>query len=246
MADLKISQLPAASSIAGTELVPIIQNGANKITNPDQMVSSILSAGKSINISVAGTVTSSELVTDQIRTSTGETPIITSDGNLNFAVAGRIDITSGSLTLGRFNNTERDSIPAVNGTIIYNTSDNTIQAYAGGSWLTISIPQFVTISVTTTSTLVPNSDLATQYSITALASDLSVEAPIGNPKNGQKMIIRIKDHGGVNRSISWNPVYRAVGVGLPTLTAISKVTYIGFLYNQDESHWDAVAVKTQA
>lgn len=246
MADLKISQMPVASVITGSELISIVQNGSNKVTNPDQMITSVLSASKPINITVAGTVTSVGIVTDQIQTSAGETPTITSDGNLNFAVAGRIDITSGSLTLGRFNNTERDSIPAANGTIIYNTTDNTIQTYAAGSWLTISTPQTNSINITTTSTLVPNSDLATQYNITALASDLSVEAPIGNPKNGQKIIIRIKDNGGVNRSISWNPVYRAVGVGLPTLTAISKVTYIGFLYNQDESHWDAVAVKTQA
>lgn len=244
--DLKISQLSTATlPLTGTELIPVVQEGVNKISTPDQIVSSVLSASKPINISIVGSVTSDEIVTDRIRTSTGETPTITSDGNLNFAVAGRIDISSGSLTLGRFDNTTRDTIPAVNGTIIYNTTDNTIQAYANGDWLAISTPQTNSVTITTTSTLAPNSDIATQYNITSLSSDLSVLAPTGNSKDGQKLIIRIYSNSSVNRNITWNSVYRPIGVSLPAATAISKTTYVGFLYNQEASTWDAVAVKTQ-
>ncbi len=32
--DIKISQMPSATSLAGTELIPIVQNGANKTTTP--------------------------------------------------------------------------------------------------------------------------------------------------------------------------------------------------------------------
>lgn len=30
--DIKISQMPAATSLAGDELIPIVQNGSNKTT----------------------------------------------------------------------------------------------------------------------------------------------------------------------------------------------------------------------
>jgi hypothetical protein len=243
--NLKISQMTEAESLTGSELIPIIQDGVNKITDPNLVVTSVLSAENTMDITIVGTVTSTELVTDQIRTSSDETPVISSNGNLNFAVAGRIDIESGSLTLGRFNNSERDSIPAVNGTIIYNTSDNTIQVYAAGSWLTISVPQNNTVSSTSTEELTPNIDAATQYNITALASNLSILAPTGTPRDGQKLIIRLKDSGGVNRNITWNSAYRSIGISLPTVTVTTKVTYVGFIYNQAESVWDAVAVKTQ-
>ena len=245
MANTKISQMPEAEVLTGVELIPIVQDGVNKRTDLNLVVTSVLSAENTMNINIVGTVTSTELVTDQIRTSSDETPVISSDGNLNFAVAGRIDIESGSLTLGRFDNSERNSIPAVNGTIIYNTSDNTVQVYAGGSWSTISVPQNNSVSYTSIEELTPNIDVATQYNITALASNLSILAPTGTPRDGQTLIIRLKDSDGVNRNITWNSVYRPIGVSLPAATAISKTTYVGFLYNQEASTWDAVAVKTQ-
>lgn len=41
MADKKISAMTAATSLVGTELIPIVQSGANKSTTPDQLKTNI-------------------------------------------------------------------------------------------------------------------------------------------------------------------------------------------------------------
>lgn len=95
-----------------------------------------------------------------------------------------------------------------------------------------------------------NISLYDQYVVTALANALSFPASTtGTPLNGNKMIIRIKDNG-TARALSWTTAgagsYRAVGVTLPTTTVISKVLYVGCIYNSNESFWDVVAVNLQA
>ena len=59
------------------------------------------------------------------------------------------------------------------------------------------------------------------------------------------MIIRLKDNA-TARGLTWNAVFRAVGVTLPTTTVISKVLYVGFIYNAAETKWDCVAVAQEA
>ena len=101
-----------------------------------------------------------------------------------------------------------------------------------------------TQSITTGANIFPNSDTATQYEITALASAALFEIPVGTPTDGQKLIIRIKDNGSA-RLLSWTTSaggYRAVGVTLPTATIPSKVTYVGCIYNGQDSYWDVVSV----
>jgi hypothetical protein len=52
MADLKISQLSAATALAGTELVPVVQGGATKKATIDQILAP--ASGKGIDFSAAG------------------------------------------------------------------------------------------------------------------------------------------------------------------------------------------------
>lgn len=49
MADLKISQLSAATALAGTEVVPVVQGGSTKKATIDQILSP--AAGKGVNFS---------------------------------------------------------------------------------------------------------------------------------------------------------------------------------------------------
>ena len=104
-----------------------------------------------------------------------------------------------------------------------------------------------TQSITTSANIFPNSDTATQFEVTALASSATFEVPIGTPTDGQKLIIRIKDNG-LARILSWDTGvngYRAVGTTLPTVTVPNKVTYVGLIYNGQDSYWDAVSVAQQ-
>jgi hypothetical protein len=96
--------------------------------------------------------------------------------------------------------------------------------------------------------ITPTGDTADQYTVTALATAATIAAPSGTPVDGQKLTLRIKDNG-TARALTWTTTsgaYRAVGVTLPTTTVISKVLYIGCIYNSQDSFWDVVAVVQQA
>lgn len=101
----------------------------------------------------------------------------------------------------------------------------------------------VTESTTSTSTLTPSAtkDL---YIITAQAATLTIAEPTGTPIEGQSLIFRIKDNG-TARTLSWNAVYRAVGVTIPTATVANKIIYVGAIWNSTESKWDVIAVSKQ-
>ena len=102
-------------------------------------------------------------------------------------------------------------------------------------------------STTSTATLTVNSDSFDQAVLTAQAVALSVAAPTGTPVNGQKLTLRFKDNA-TAQTISWTTTsggFRVIGCTLPTTTVISKVIYIGCIYNSDETFWDVVSVGQQ-
>ena len=94
-------------------------------------------------------------------------------------------------------------------------------------------------------TITPSGDDSDMYTVTALAQAATIAAPSGTPTNGQKLILRFLDNGS-GRALTWNSIYVAIGVTLPTTTVASKYTYVGLIYNSASSKWDAVAVQTQA
>ena len=101
------------------------------------------------------------------------------------------------------------------------------------------------VSVTSTATLTVSSSTTDQSIITAQAEALTIAAPTGTPVEGQKLIIRLKDNGSA-RAITFNAIFRALGVTLPTTTVASKTTYLGLVYNSTDTKWDILATKTEA
>jgi hypothetical protein len=84
--------------------------------------------------------------------------------------------------------------------------------------------------------------------ITAQAAALTLAAPTGTAIDGKDLVIRIKDNGSA-QTITWTSGtggYRAIGVTLPTTTTAGKTTYVGLIYNSDDSRWDAIGVTTEA
>lgn len=100
-------------------------------------------------------------------------------------------------------------------------------------------------TVTAAANIVANSDAVNQYNVTALNVSASIDPPSGTPANGQKLIFRIKDNG-VSQALTWNAIFRPIGITLPTSTAPGKTMYIGCVYNSDDAYWDAVAFSLQA
>jgi hypothetical protein len=99
-------------------------------------------------------------------------------------------------------------------------------------------------AVASTATLTVNSLTTTQANITAQAVALTIASPTGGV-DGRKLIIRIKDDN-TARGITWNAIFRAVGVTLPLTTVAGKILYVGAIYNSTETKWDVVSVAQQA
>ena len=83
------------------------------------------------------------------------------------------------------------------------------------------------------------------YLITALGTAATIGEPSGTPTAGQVLIIRIKDNA-TARALTWNAIFRGIGLDLPTTTTISKTLYIGCIYNATDSKWDVLAVQEEA
>jgi hypothetical protein len=102
-------------------------------------------------------------------------------------------------------------------------------------------------SIASASTITPTTG-NNQYNVTALAVPATIAIPTGTPTDGQKLIIRIEDDG-TGRALTWTTSaggYRIVGTTLPTTTVATKATYVGCIYNSNDSFWDVVAVAQQA
>lgn len=101
---------------------------------------------------------------------------------------------------------------------------------------------------TTTSSATPTptgGSLKNALYITALTEAAEFAAPSGTPANGNTLLIRVEDDG-TARALTYNVIYRAIGITLPTTTTASKITYIGCIYNSTDSKWDAVATVTES
>lgn len=100
------------------------------------------------------------------------------------------------------------------------------------------------VTTTDDATAVIDVDVTDQYQLTAVANATTISTT-GTPTNGQKLVIRLKD-AGVGKALTWDAVFRAVGVTLPTTTVANKTHYIGCIYNSADSKFDCVAVVAQA
>jgi hypothetical protein len=102
-----------------------------------------------------------------------------------------------------------------------------------------------TSTTTTTTSLTPDLASFDQYNITALGTALTINAPIGTPVDGNKLLFRILDSG-VSRAITWDATYTVIGTLLPPTTTVGKMTYVGCIYNSTNTRWDVIASATQA
>ena len=101
------------------------------------------------------------------------------------------------------------------------------------------------VSAASASSLTPSIATADIYAYTALAAGLTINAPTGTPVDGDKLTFRLLDNG-TARALTWNATYTVIGVTLPTTTVANKTTYVGCIYNANNTRWDVIAVTTQA
>lgn len=112
------------------------------------------------------------------------------------------------------------------------------------SLATLAFTQQSIATVNTLNVVIPQYSIKHTARITALASAVAVSAPTGFPSSLSELVLRIKDDG-TARAISFNPIFRAFGTGLPTTTIDGKTMYFHFVYNETDVKWDCIDTKVQ-
>ena len=208
------------------------------ITNsaPDQTVA-LTGAGTT---SVTGTYPNFTITSNDSATGTVTSVAATVPSFLS--VAGSPITTSGTLAI----TLSGTALPIANGgTGATTLAGASIATYSGTETLTNKRIDPRVTSAASASSLTPDISASDVYAYTALAAGLTINAPTGTPLDGDKLIFRLLDDG-TSRSLTWNGTYTVIGVTLPTATTISKTTYVGCIYNANNTRWDVIAVTTQA
>ena len=165
-------------------------------------------------------------------------------------VRGYIDVSSGGGTdANAVHVNASNEITAITEKTSVDNQDEFIIEDSDASYVKKSITRKniikpISNSVETATTLTPNIDENEQEVVTDLASALTIAAPTGTPSTGMKLVIRLTDDG-TGRALTWNVIYRAIGVTLPTTTTANKILYVGCVYDEAGSKWDVVAVKEE-
>jgi hypothetical protein len=146
----------------------------------------------------------------------------------------------------RMTSAQRTAISSpVTGLMVYNTTLVGAEYYSGSTWVQVGTrtPRMQTAAGTGTITV--TADTTDQNNLTAISGNVTMAAPTGTPIDGQELFLRFKD-AGVAKTITWNAIFRAVGVTLPTTTVANKTHYVYAKYNVADTKWDVLDVKQEA
>lgn len=130
------------------------------------------------------------------------------------------------------------TLPDVSDTLVTKTTTDTLT----NKRIT---PRTATVASSATPTI--NTDNTDFFTITALAVAITSFTTnlSGTPTEGQRLMIRIKDNG-TARAITWGASFASRGGTLPATTTISKILYVGLIWNVAASTWDCVAATVEA
>ena len=191
--------------------------------------------------SVSGYLTSTDWTTFNSKGSGTVTSVAATVPSF-LSVTGSPITTSGTLAI----TLSGTALPIANGgTGATTLAGASIATYSGIETLANKRIDPRVLSVASASSVTPTIADYDEYAFTALAATLTINAPVGTPLDGNTIIFRFLDNG-TSRTLTWNAAYVVIGVTLPTTTTASKTTYVGCIYNANNTRWDVVAVTTQA
>ncbi len=224
MAEVKISALTAASSVDGTDLIPVVQGGVTKKATASLAP---VSTAQQTALDLKAPLASPTF------TGTVTLPASTSLANgINLPVSGITASTTlalgvGSIELGHATAntlTASSGVLSVEGVVIPTISSTN----------TLTNKRITKRTATTTSTATPsiNTDTTDVYYITALATAITSLTFTGTPTEGQSLLLWIKDNGGA-QAIAFGTTTQVASTDLafPTTTSAGKYLYCSFVYN---------------
>lgn len=112
----------------------------------------------------------------------------------------------------------------------------------GGTWQAQPLTRINSVASSATPAI--NTDTTDQFNITALAAAITsmTSGLTGTARDGQHLMIRIKDNG-TARAITWGASFISSGVAtLLATTVINKTHLIGLIYDSAAAKWVCVAV----
>jgi hypothetical protein len=121
----------------------------------------------------------------------------------------------------------------------------TLATLAGSETLTNKRVNLRINSTASAASVTPDISATDLQAFTALATGLTINAPTGTPTDGSRLLFRFLDSG-VSQTLTWHATYAVIGTTLPTATVANKTTYVGCIYNANNTRWDVLAVTTQA
>lgn len=103
-----------------------------------------------------------------------------------------------------------------------------------------------TLHTTGSTSITPTGRSRRNYlEISSLGFNTTINAPSGNARNGNMLLMRIEDNG-VAKIVAYNSIFRQVGTTLVTGTTAGKVIYELARYNSADSKWDIISVTEEA
>lgn len=114
------------------------------------------------------------------------------------------------------------------------------QAFPHGTGITRFVDLITKSSVnanTSAVTITPDCDENDLIKVSALVANLTINAPIGTPSDGQRLSFWIKD-AGVSKTLTWNAIFRGGTITLPAATTINRWRKVNFRFNQTDTKWD--------
>lgn len=245
-----LSQVALATDVSGTLSVA---NGGTGVTTSTGTGSVVLSNSPSLITPALGTPASGNFSAGTFtwptfnQNTTGSSGSVTNAVTFNNGGAGEASGTTFNGSVARIISYNTVGAPSTTGTGASGTWSININGTVGATTAnagTFTLLRTGTVTGSVSGTLFINTQVLNQASYTLTGTTI-FDVPLGSPVDGQKLIIRIKDNGSA-QTISWNAIWRPIGVTLPAVTVAGKITYIGCIYNNADTKWDVVAVTTQA
>jgi hypothetical protein len=254
MADIALSSA-ALKLLFETGDIPTQQNFADAWTSYENIVDGNLLIGSDVAITAhaGGGQGSAYQITKKFSLIT---TVATSGDSVKLpaALAGR----SGTISNTQTNSC--DVFPA-SGDNFSNLGADAAQALAGfyvlnyyciddGVWYfslvaNTGFPNSLVRTVASGSTLDFYMSLANTYTVSALAANLTLNAPQAVFGTGQVLNLYINDNG-TSRTLTWDGVFRGLVYDLPAKTSTGAQMFLQFIYNANDTTWYLVAMSLTA
>lgn len=196
-----------------------------------------VNSGVTVGVSQSATVAYDSVAADYV--------LVGPIGPITPPANGGTGVNNSTRTLTINTNSGTLGFPSASTVMTFPSATDTVAGIAATQTLTNKRVDPRVSSSASAASVTPDIASYDQYAFTALAGGLTINAPTGTPVDGNKLIFRFLDNG-TSRALTWNATYTAIGVIIPTATTVSKTTYVGCIYNANNTRWDVVAVTTQA